>query len=142
MKRLLLLSLTLLITLPAFSQSPKYPYGSDGWWRNVSNQTITILSSPVPSVRTQALKNCIYYVTYHPDRITLEKAVKPIIKLHQRDSDPYVRKLAVAALEAIGDMSAKRYLAMAVSPDEARASHQLIVEVLDEFAERSSGPTL
>lgn len=135
MKRVVMFSLLLMLAVPAMSQSEVSRHDSPEWWENVSKQNIKLLESPITGMRAQALKNSIYLSKFHAEQISFDAAVRPIIRVYERDTDPTVRKLALAALESIGSNRARNYIATHVPGEKAQETHELIAAVLNEYTD-------
>jgi len=133
MKRLVLFSLLFALAAPAVSQPEVSRHDSPEWWKNVSKQNIKLLESSIASMRAQALKNTIYLSRFHADQISMDTAVRPIIRVYENDSDPSVRKLALAALESIGGTRARAYIASNVPREKTAETLELIASVLSEY---------
>lgn len=138
-KQLTTLVLVLLLAAPAIAQDRRsdapqtVPLITEAeQWTLNRLQLVESLKSPITLVRTQSLKNAIVFATLYRDKINMNGAVGPIEEVFQADPDMANRKLALAALQAIGTSRARFYLAHA-TPAEFDAGRALMVSVLSEF---------
>ena len=133
------LTLVLLLAAPATAQDVPVITEAEQWTLN-RMQLIESLDSPITLVRTQALKNAIVFATLYRDKVNMNGAVEAIETAYKTDPDATNRKLALAALQAIGTRRARMYLA-ATSPSAFDAGRALMVDVLSEFYEARSTAT-
>ena len=86
-------------------------YESDVFWQLAAKQVVVSLDSDNSHVRSQTLKNAIVFSTLYRDRIDLGIAVDSIAEVAANDEMSENRRLACAALQAIGSFRAKNHLA-------------------------------
>ena len=129
----LTLALILLLGLPLVASAQEInSYTEAQQWMLAEAQLVETLQSPVVGVRTQALKNAIVLATLYRDKVDLSSAVSAIEQVYE-DDNAATRKLALAALQAIGDRWAAAYLARHVPPVEMEESRALVASVLNEY---------
>ncbi len=107
-------------------------YDSDAFWQLATTQVVLSLDSEHSHVRSQTLKNAIVFSTLYRDRIDLGAAVNAIAKVARNDDSGENRRLAMAALQAIGSFRAKQHLAElnGIPDDEYR---MLVATVIHEY---------
>jgi hypothetical protein len=100
--------------------------------RLVSIQMVESLESPLATIRQQTLKNAIVFGTLYPERVDFSSTVRAIARAAEHDASSSNRRLAVAALRAIGSYRANQVLAeLQAMPDtEYRA---VVAGVLSEY---------
>ncbi len=139
MKSLLaLFALVLVTTVPAAHGQPRatkvVPYGEQTFRHLMSVQLERSLDSPLAMVRAQTLKNALVFSTIYRDRIDLNSAVAKIAKIAKSDENAQNRRLAVAALRAIGSHKANRHLSELV-PMQEDEYRSLVAGVISEYFE-------
>lgn len=110
------------------------PYGDHTFRHLISVQLERSLDSPLAMVRAQTLKNAVVFSTIYRDRADLNGAVTKIAELAKGDENVQNRRLAVAALRAIGSSRANRHL------DDLEPMHEdeyrsLVAGVISEYFE-------
>lgn len=107
-------------------------YESNAFWQLASKQVVLSLNSEYDRVRGQTLKNAIVFSTLYRDRVDLGAAVSSIAAVAKKDESSENRKLAMAALQAIGSFRAKQHLAelKGIPDDEYRL---LVATVINEY---------
>ena len=131
---LFILALTTLVpAVQAQSQeSAGSAYESDAVWQLASKQVVMSLDSEYDRVRGQTLKNVIVFSTLYRDKVDLGPAVGAIAAIARNDESSENRRLAMAALQAIGSFRARQHLAelKGISDDEYRL---LVATVINEY---------
>ena len=132
MKSIAMLVLVLLLGLPiaAHAQS-RVSYTPETKWRYIELQLVETLESSVDGIRSQSLKNAVIYATLYRDQVDLSSAVSAIRTVYEDDASN--RKLALAALQAIGSEWAKHYVARHVPKAELEESRLVMATVLTEY---------
>ncbi len=118
------------------SQRSNVPsYDSDVFWQLASKQVVLSLASEYGHVRAQTLKNAIVFSTLYRDKVDLGAAVGPIASIAANDDSGEHRRLAMAALQAIGSFRAKQHLAelKGIPDNEYRL---LVATVINEYYEK------
>ena len=134
MKTYLALALMVLLGLPALAQAQKIDsYTEAQKWKLARIQLVETLESPVEGIREQSLKNAIIFATLYRDKVDLGGAVSAISEVYENDNRRVNRKLALAALQAIGDYRATDYLAHHVEEAETEEGRALVATVLSEY---------
>ena len=95
-------------------------------------QMVESLSSPQAMIRSQTLKNVIFYSTFRRNTIDLGDVVATIAEIAREDDSRSNRRLAVAALRAIDSYQARRYLANLGGMEDPEYQ-SLIAGVLKEY---------
>ena len=132
MKSIAMLVLVLLLGLPiAAHAQDRVSYTPETKWRYIELQLVETLESSVDGVRTQSLKNAVIYATLYRDQVDLSSAVSAIRTVYEDDASN--RKLALAALQAIGSEWAKHYVARHVPKAELEESRLVMATVLTEY---------
>ncbi len=134
MKSIAMLVLVLLLGLPiaAHAQS-RVSYTPETKWRYIELQLVETLKSSVDGIRAQSLKNAVIYATLYRDHVDLSSAVRAIRTVYEDDERASNRKLALAALQAIGSEWAKHYVARHVPKAELEESRLVMATVLTEY---------
>lgn len=134
---LTLLTLFILATAAPSAQSQPQEwaspsYNSEVFWQLATKQVVHSLASEHIHIRSQTLKNAIVFSTLYRDRIDLGAAVNTIAKVAKNDESSENRRLALAALQAIGSFRAKHHLAelKGMEEDEYRV---LVAAVISEY---------
>ncbi len=123
----------LLLGLPTLAQAQDVnTYTEAQQWRLAEVQLAQSLESPIENVRAQALKNAIIFATLYRDKVDLGNAVGAIRAVYEEDGRAN-RKLALAALQAIGNNRATTYLARHVTAEESEESRIVMASVLNDF---------
>lgn len=133
MKPLLTLFATVIITFaPAMQAQSVETYPDEVVWQLAAKQVVLSLKSDHAHVRTQTLKNVIVYSTLYRDRVDLRSTLKSVAEVAESDPSVQNRRLALAALQAVGSFRAKQYLAElnGIGDDEYRT---LVASVLNEY---------
>ena len=134
MKTLAAFALLLLLALPTMAQAQEdRTYTEDQKWMLASAQLTASLESPIDDVKTQALKNAIIYATLYRDKVDLGRSVSALRTVYEEDTRAAHRKLALAALQAIGNTRAADYVARHVSEAESEEGRIVMAAVLNDF---------
>lgn len=139
MKSLLVFSVVVLFGFVAARDGRTQELSPDAFRNLISTQLVESLESPLPTVRSQTLKNAIVFSTLFRDRVDLRPSVPVIARLAREDAAGSNRRLAVAALRSINTPRARRYLAE-LSDMEDEEYGNLVAGVLSEYATGSSEP--
>ena len=132
--------LSLSLAVPALAQSGTADSQvREHYWALVSAQLGASLGSAEAAVQPQALKNAIVFATLYRDKIRMQDHVRVLRGVVDSSPSQANRRLAIAALQAIGNSRAMDYLARYVSDAEAEAGRSLITSVLNELHESRSG---
>ncbi len=132
MKSIAMLVLVLLLGLPIAAHAQgRVSYTPETKWRYIELQLVETLESSVDGVRTQSLKNAVIYATLYRDQVDLSSAVSAIRTVYEDDASN--RKLALAALQAIGSEWAKDYVVRHVAKAEIEESRLVMATVLTEY---------
>ena len=133
MRTIVALALMLLLGLPTLAQAQKVEsYTETEQWRLAEVQLARSLESPIDNVRTQALKNAIIFATLYRDKVDLRNAVGAIREVYEEDGQAN-RKLALAALQAIGNYQTNTFLARYVTAEESEEGRVVMASVLNDF---------
>ncbi len=133
MRTIVALALMLLLGLPTLVQAQKVEsYTEAEQWRLAEMQLAQSLESPIDNVRKQALKNAIIFATLYRDKIDLSKTVGVIREVYEEDGQTN-HKLALAALQAIGNYRTTTFLARYVTAEESEESRVVMASVLNDF---------
>ncbi len=133
MRTIVALALMLLLGLPTLVQAQKVEsYTEAEQWRLAEVQLARSLESPIDNVRKQALKNAILFATLYRDKIDLSKVVGVIREVYEEDGQTN-RKLALAALQAIGNYQTTTFLARYVTAEESEEGRVVMASVLNDF---------
>lgn len=123
----------LLLGFPTLAQAQDVKsYTEAQQWRLAEVQLVQSLESPIENVRAQALRNAIIFATLYRDKVYLGNAVGAIRALYE-DEGWVNRKLALAALQAVGNNRATTYLARHVTAEESEESRFVMASVLSDF---------
>lgn len=133
----ILLSLSLAVPALAQSKTTDSPV-REHYWTLVSAQLGASLGAAESAVQPQALKNAIVFATLYRDKIRMQDHVRVLRGLADSSPSQANRRLAIAALQAIGNGRAVEYLSRHVSDAEAEAGRSLIASVLNELHESRS----
>lgn len=142
MKTVITLSLAVILavaaagpTAQAQSRAESEAYDSGAFWQLASKQVVQSLGSEHSHVRGQTLKNVIVFSTLYRDKVDLGAAVNVIATIAGNDDSREHRRLATAALQAIGSFRAKQHLAelTGIADDEYRI---LVAAVIMEYYEK------
>ena len=121
----------LLLGLPTLAQAQDVnSYTEAQQWRLAEVQLVQSLESPIENVRAQALRNAIIFSTLYRDKVDLGNAVGTIRALYEDDGRAN-RKLALAALQAIGNNRATTYLARHVTAEDRVGVHGADAAIVD-----------
>ncbi len=132
MKSIAMLVLVLLLGLPIAAHAQgRVSYTPETKWRYIELQLVETLESSVDGIRSQSLKNAVIYATLYRDQVDLSSAVSAIRTVYEDDASN--RKLALAALQAIGSEWAKHYVARHVPKAEVEESRLVMATVLTEY---------
>lgn len=115
-------------------QSPE-SYDDAVFQKLVTIQLVRSLESPLASIRSQSLKNAIVFTTLYREKIDLSSAISKIADVARNDESLSNRRMAVAALRAIGGYRADRYLAELEGMQESEY-RSLVAGVLSEYYEQ------
>ncbi len=139
MKKLVAFTLLLLLALPTMAQAQDArTYTDDQKWLLASAQLTASLEAEIDDVKTQALKNAIIYATLYRDKVDLGRSVPALRTIYEKDTRAAHRKLALAALQAIGNTRAADYLARHVSDAESEEGRLVMASVLNDFYQSRS----
>jgi hypothetical protein len=132
MKRLLLSALTIcLLALPTLAQpGDRAANRGDHAWRAIEMQMMTTLTSGDTETTNTQLLNVIAMSTLYRTHLDFSRSVPAIIAIHKQSDDVLTRSRAVAALQAIDGVEARRYLTRHVSADEITLSRSALLEAL------------
>lgn len=106
---------------------------SDRQWELVAAQIASNLEMPNDNIRTQTLRNTIIFATLYRDKVDLRRRVPMLRSVYEQSESATQRKLALAALTAIGGSGASNYLARHVHAAEAEEGRLVVASVLNEF---------
>lgn len=134
-----LLSLSLAVPALAQSEQADSPVRKH-YWTLVSAQLGASLGPAESAVQPQALKNAIVFATLYRDKIRMQDHVRALQGIADSSPSRTNRRLAIAALQAIGNGRAVDYLSRHVSDAEAEAGRNLITSVLNELHQSRSDP--
>ena len=143
MNRLRSVALLLLIATPLAAQAqPDEPVTPEQKWTLVSVQLTENLNAPIDDIRTQTLKNTIVFATLYRDKVDMRRSERALRKVFETSPSSLNRKLAVAALQAIGNPYTADYLARNVTNAETEESRFLAASVLNEYylSRANAGP--
>lgn len=138
MKTVLTLSLLVALVLAAAAPAAQAQsqersvYENDVVWQLAAEQVVRSLASEYDHVRGQTLKNVIVFATLYRDKVDVSPAVSAIADMAKNEVSSEHRRLAMAALQAIGSFRAKQHLAelKGIADDEYRT---LVATVISEY---------
>ena len=134
MKGLVTLALVVVLGIPRIAGAQHVQeYTEAEKWVLTEQQLIQALQSPIEAVRVQSLKNAILFATLYRDKVDLSDAVDAIRTTCEDDRHASHRKLALAALQAIGNRKAKEYVAEHATATEAEEGRFVVASVLNEY---------
>ena len=134
MKTLAAFTLLLLLAMPTLAQAQNdKAYTDEQKWQLASLQLVESLESSIDDVKTQSLKNAIIYATLYRDKVNLSRAVPALRRVYEKDARSNHRKLALAALQAIGSNRTTYYLARHVTDAESDEGRLVMASVLNDF---------
>ena len=126
--------LALLVATPLAAQAqPDEPVTPEQKWMLVSTQLTENLNVPIDGIRTQTLKNTIVFATLYRDKVDMRRSERALRNVFETSPSSLNRKLAVAALQAIGNPYTADYLARNVTSAETEESRFLVASVLNEY---------
>ena len=141
MRTIVALALMLLLGLPTLAQAQKVEsYTEAEQWRLAEMQLAQSLESSIDNVRKQALKNTIIFATLYRDKIDLSKVVGVIREVYEEDGQTN-HKLALAALQAIGNYRTTTFLDRHVTAEESEEGRIVMASVLNDFYLSRTGAT-
>lgn len=133
MRIIVTLALMLLLGLPTLVQAQDIDsYTEAKQWRLAEIQLAQSLESPIDNVRKQALRNAIIFATLYRDKADMSKAIGAIREVYEEDG-PANRKLALAALQAIGNYQTTTFLTRYVTDEESEEGRVVMASVLNDF---------
>ena len=134
MRTAIVVAAVVLASIPAIAQAQQQAvYTEDERWVLNELQLIESLQSPIDGVREQALRNAIVFATLYRQQTELGQAVPALQAVYATDVQAQNRKLALAALQAIGSNQTRRFLARSVSDQESEEGRALVATVLSEY---------
>ena len=140
MKRILMLVAVALFTFTAAVQAQdSYAEKSPRFWKALDAQLKTSIESPVSEVRTQSLKNVVYFATLHRDKIDFSDNIDEIVTLHRSDRSEENKTLALVALHSIGTPDAMDYLNSMLTPEKTVEVREMMVAVLSQYYRSGTG---
>ena len=134
MKKLAVLLLIVCCVMPVFAQEPATPPADEKVrWTLASEQIKHSLDSPSELIRTQTLKNMIVMATLYRDKVDMTVHTKLIRKVYEESTSRAHRKLALAALQAIGGYRAYDYMERNAGPADLEEGRMVVASVLNEY---------
>ena len=134
MKRLAIFLLVVFCVAPVFAQVPVTPPTPETVrWTLVSEQIKRSLESPNEQIRVQTLKNTIVMATLFRDKVDMAVHMKRIRRAHEEAYSRSERKVALAALQAIGGYRAFDYMERNASPAEFEEGRMVLASVLNDY---------
>ncbi len=141
MRIIVTLALMLLLGLPTLVQAQDIDsYTEAKQWRLAEIQLAQSLESPIDNVRKQALRNAILFATLYRDKVDMSRAVG-VIRVVYAEDGPANRKLALAALQAIGNYQTTTFLSRYVTDEESEEGRVVMASVLNDFYLARTGAT-
>ncbi len=141
MRTIVALALMLLLGLPTLAQAQDVEsYTEAKQWRLAQVQLAQSLESPIDNVRKQALRNAILFATLYRDKVDMSRAVG-VIRVVYAEDGPANRKLALAALQAIGNYQTTTFLSRYVTDEESEEGRVVMASVLNDFYLARTGAT-
>ena len=132
MKSIAMLVLLLGLPIAAHAQD-RVSYTPETKWRYIELQLVETLESSVDGIRRQSLKNAVIFAMLYRDQVDLSRAVSAIRTVYEDDERASNRKLALAALQAIGSEWTKDYVVRHVAKAEIEQSRLVMASVLTEY---------
>ena len=134
MKKLAAVALLMLFVLPVFAQERvERPDKPDLHWKMATAQINASLALTHDGVKTQTLKNAIILATLYRDKVDMSKSVRALrIEFEESDNASH-RKLALAALQAVGINRTSRYLARHTTEAESEEGRMMVASVLNDY---------
>jgi len=140
MKRLTFVLPVVFCVAPVLAQAPVTPPAPEKVrWSLVSEQITQSLDSPNEQIRVQPPKNTIVMATLYRDKVDMAVHMKRIRRAHEEAASRAERKLALAALQAIGGYRAFDYMERNASPAEFEEGRMVMASVLSEYYNNRTG---
>ena len=134
MKALAIFFMIACVIAPVAAQEPVTPAADERIrWILASEQIKESLESPHEALRTQTLKNAIVLATLYRDKIDMTDQVRAITAVYEQTRSSAHRKLALAALQAIGGNRAHDFLARNSTQAETDEGRLIVASVLNDY---------
>lgn len=134
MKKLAVFLLILFCVMPVFAQEPIAPAnGEKVRWTLATEQVKLSLDSPNELIRMQTLKNTIVMATLYRDKVDMSVHINLIRETYENSTSRGQRKLALAALQAIGGYRAYDYIERNASPADFEEGRMVVASVLNDY---------
>lgn len=134
MKKLAVFLLILFCVTPVFAQEPvALANGDKIRWTLATEQIKLSLDSPNEMIRMQTLKNMIVMATLYRDKVDMSVHTKLIRETYEESTSRGQRKLALAALQAIGGYRAFDYIERNASPADFEEGRMVVASVLNDY---------
>ena len=134
MKKLAVFLLILFCATPVFAQEPvALANGDKIRWTLATEQIKLSLDSPNEMIRMQTLKNMIVMATLYRDKVDMSVHTKLIRETYEESTSRGQRKLALAALQAIGGYRAYDYIERNASPADFEEGRMVVASVLNDY---------
>ena len=134
MKKLAVFLLILFCVTPVFAQEPvALANGDKIRWTLATEQIKLSLDSPNEMIRMQTLKNMIVMATLYRDKVDMSVHTKLIRETYEESTSRGQRKLALAALQAIGGYRAYDYIERNASPADFEEGRLVVASVLNDY---------
>ena len=134
MQKLAAFFLMLLIAAPVLAQDrPAAIDDEKVRWALVAEQIHASLESTNESIKTQTLKNVIVLATLYRDKVKSKHHFRHLCRVYEQSDSADHRKLALAALEAIGGYRALDYVLRNATSAEIEEGRQIVASVLSDY---------
>ncbi len=133
MKTLFAFALAALLALPVTAQERQQEISDDVKWTLVAAQIKVSLENDQDAVKTQTMKNAIVLATLYRDKVDLSGSVQALRKTHLNATSSNHRRLALAALQAIGTNRAQDHVARNATPEQYDESRLVVASVLNDY---------
>jgi hypothetical protein len=130
-----LCTVALMIGFASMAQAQDRPYDDKGelWWTNLNAQLAEGLKSPIRDVKVQTMRHIIFFAANYPDKADMRLSVPQLLDIYDNDDKEELRVLALAAIDAIGEDYAMRYLVDRVEQERSAKVERLTRSVLAAY---------
>jgi len=133
MKAIVYFVLIAIFAIPSMAQDATAPITDELRWFLTTVQVQSSLEDAQDVARTQTIKNTIVLATLYRDKIDLSRSISALRKIHGQASSEKDRRLALAALQAIGTDLAREYVTLNATPEQYEEGRLVIASVLNDY---------
>lgn len=128
-------------TSVAMAQNALRPYADRDaeWWDNLELQLSEALKSPIEQVKVQTIRHIIFFSATYPDMAHMDRTVPQLLELYDTSDKEGLRVLSLAAIDAIGNDYAMRYLISRVEQEKSERVQRLTKAVLADYYKAKNG---